>query len=223
MRVLSILVWVLFAVGLMEAQQAAQMQAKKGPACGDPRGGIPYVYYQAVLASITPPGSKNWLISVMLVEEKNVVLWTDGRNFTLWVSTPDLPQKSISDFLWDLDRSCRLPSDPVAAAALIKTKWKSEDLSEAEFNELHREFAAALSQYVANIPTHHDSMMKERTVVAYVDTALYTVIYDNHENHVEIHVWDDPKPVYQKPIVEWLRKFRNSSEGNVAKMPKPHE
>ena len=208
MAIFKAVILVLLATGLARGGQPSQIRPDGGVKCGNAKDGIPPAFYQAVIASVKPPEWKHPLISVTLVDERNVVLATDGKKFKLWSSAPDIPHATISEFLRDLDQSCRLPADPAEAARMLKTKWKSKELSAVEFNELHREFVTALTQYIANIPTRYHSIMKEGTVGVYVDTALYTVTYDNSENHVELEVWDDPKPAYQKALVRWLRKLK---------------
>ena len=87
--------------------------------CSDQKQSIPDLYYEAVLASIKPPDSKDLLLRIELNGEEKIIIGTTGDAFLMWTDTPELGQKSIIQFLRDLSDSCQLPYEPGDAAALI--------------------------------------------------------------------------------------------------------
>jgi hypothetical protein len=153
--------------------------------------------------------------------ERKLVLWTDGEKFMLWMNTPDIPQKSISAFLRDLDQSCHLPADPVNAAALIRTSWENKELSAAEFSQLHRNFTAALSQYVGTIQDRYSSITATRLVPIYVDSSFYRIVYDNHFEHIEIDAWNVLEPTKENLVVKWAHDLQKLAENSFRKPDAP--
>jgi hypothetical protein len=200
---------VLFVIGILTAQEATR--TNPGTVRGDQSKGLPDFYYEAVLARIDPPDWKKSLIRITVGKEKKLALWSDGKNFRLWTDTPEVAQKSIGDFLLDLDQSCHLPGDPADAAALIKAKWESSDLSSPQFGHIHRDFTEALSHYVAKTQNRYDSIIATRLFVVHLDSEGYSIVYDNSYEHLELQVWnmnDQPN----NPMLSWVHQLQRLAE-----------
>jgi hypothetical protein len=216
-RSLRILVFaaaiVLVSAASLQAQQP-RVQSKPGVVCSDKdrRMGRQDLYYFEVLRQIEPPDWKDSLISITVGGEKKLVLWTDGKKFSLLTDTPETTRKNIYDFFLDLDHSCRLPSDPAKAVGLIKIKWESKDLSSAQFADLHRTFTNALLQYVSNIQDRYTSMIETQLSPLYLDAVRYTVVYDNHYAHSEVDAWDVPENGKPNPMVNWVHELKKLGE-----------
>lgn len=111
----------------------------------------------------------------------------------------------------DLDQSCRLPPDPAAAAALIKIKWESADLSSPQFQQLHRDFTEALSHYIGKIQNRYDALIATRSRVVHLDSEGYSIVYDNDYEHLELEVWNiNDQPV--NPMLSWVRQLQRLAE-----------
>jgi hypothetical protein len=179
--------------------------------CGDQSKGLPGFYYDAVLAHITPPNWERSLIRIMIVSgERKLALWTDGENFKLWTETPDIPQKTIDEFLFDLDQKCVLPADPTEAVALLRIKWQSADLSAAQFAKIHADFINALSQFVSSAGARYDEAMKSKVGILYLHTVLYSVAYDDDYEPMEISVWNVPD--IHEPMLTWIHQLQKLGE-----------
>ena len=202
MRSFIVAALVLFSAALLQGQKP-QAQTNPGAACGDQSVGLPDFYYEAVLEHIQPPVGRG-VISIMMGGEKKLVLWTDGEKFQLLMDTPDTAQEGINKFLLDLDQSCRLPADPADAAALIKVKWESKELSPVQFAQIHRDFTSALSQYVSKIQERYGS----RALVEYLDAIRFSIVYDNNHEHIEVEAWDVPENGKTSPMIKWAHEFR---------------
>jgi hypothetical protein len=209
LRILTVGVLLLFATGFLPVQEATR--TNPGTVCGDRSNGLPDFYYESVIARIEPPDWKKSLIRISVEKERKLALWSDGKNFKLWAGTPEITQKSIGDFLLDLDQSCRLPADPAAAAAFIKIKWESSDLSAPQFEQIHRDFTEALSHYVARIQNRYGGIIATRLFVVHLDSEGYSIVYDNSYEHLQLEVWnmnDEPN----NPMLDWVHGFKRLAE-----------
>jgi hypothetical protein len=205
LRILTLTTIVLFCTVSSPAQHR-HTKSNPGSVCGDESKALPDFYYDAVLESIKPPDWQKALISLAEGGERKLVLWTDGEKFKLWTDTPD--KKSIDGFLLDLDQACRLPADPKDAVALIKFKWESKELSSEQFAQLHREFTNALPRYVSNAQERYDSLVKTRMHTVWLDAIRYPIVYDNHDEHVEIEAYY----VLEDPVVKWVLNLKKLGE-----------
>jgi hypothetical protein len=202
----------LLSAGLLYAQDH-RPRTNPGKACGDQSTGLPGFYYDTVLARITPPNWESSLIRIMIVSgERKLALWTDGENFKLWTETPDIPQKTIDEFLFGLDQKCVLPADPTEAVALVRIKWQSADLSAAQFAKIHADFVNALSQFVSSAGGRYDETMKSKLRTFYLHTVLYRVAYYNDHDFepIEISVWNDSKQ--HEPMLAWIHQLQKLGE-----------
>ncbi len=192
--------------------QVSQAQSRSNPAApwGDRSHGLPDFYYGGVVSLIQPPEWRHGLIRIMVGGEIKLGLWTDGQKFKLWTNKLDIAQKSINQFLLDLDQDCHLPPEPQDAFALLKITWESKDLSAAQFAQLHRGFTEALSKYAANMQGRYADMIATRTSIVSLDADAYSTIYDNSHEHVQIDATNqnsDPDP-----IVDWARRLQKLAE-----------
>jgi hypothetical protein len=210
LRILTVAALLLFVTGPLPAQEPAQ--TNPGTVCGDRSKGLPDFYYEDVIAHIEPPDWKKSLIKIILGQNNRLALWSEGKTFTLWRGTPEITQKSIGNFLLDLDQSCRLPAAPAAAAALIKVKWESSDLSSPLFEKLHRDFTEALSHYVAKTQDRYDGLIATRLRVVHLDAEGYSVVYDNSYEHLELEVWNmNDEPI--NSMLSWVQQLQRLAEG----------
>ena len=209
MKILIVAAVLLFATCPLAAQEPAQ--TNPGTICGDRSKGLPDFYYEAVIARIEPPDWKKSLIKITVGQEKKLALWSDGKTFKLWTFTSEMAQKNIDDFLLDLDQSCRLPADPAAAAALVKVKWDSSDLSSLQFERLHLDFTKALSRWVAKIQDRYDPLLAARSHILHLDAEGYSIFYDNSYEHFELVVWNmNDEPI--NPMLSWVHQLQALAE-----------
>jgi hypothetical protein len=214
MRVLVLLACLFFFVGVAVAQEGRDDAAPAKPCGNQAKWTIPDEYYSAVLADIRPVGLGQSLIRITTGGEIKLVLWTDGEKFMLSTDTFDLPQKSIWQFLLDLDRACRLPTDPNDAAALIKIHWEHKELSAAEFATIHERFSAALVNYVSKIQSRYSPLLPNRMIGSYVDAVQYSIVYDNNSEHIEIGAWNVPENHVLNPMATWVHELRKVAEAS---------
>ena len=209
LKILTVAALLLFATGPLPAQEPGR--TNPGTVCGDRSKGLPDFYYEAVIARIEPPDWKKSLIRITVGEEKKLALWSDGKTFKLWTFTSEIAQKNINDFLLDLDQSCRLPADPSEAAALIKVKWESSNLSSPQFEKIHRDFTEALSHYVAKTQDRYDGLIATRLRVVHLDAEGYSIVYDNSYEHLELVVWNmNDQPI--NPMLSWVHQLQALAE-----------
>jgi len=209
LRILTVVALVLSVIGILTAQEPTR--TNPGTVCGDRSKGLPDFYREAVLARMDPPDWKKSLIRINVGQEKKLALWSDDKNFRLWTNTPEITQKSIGEFLLDLDQSCRLPGDPAEAAALIKVKWESSELSSPQFARIHRDFTEAVSHYVVKIQDRYGAMIATRLLVVHLDSEAYSIAYDNSYEHLELEVWNmNDQPV--NPVLSWVHQLQRLAE-----------
>jgi hypothetical protein len=212
MRTLVFVAYLFFSVGFLEAQEPQpHPHSNAGLTCADAAKGLPMFYYQAVLDRYRPPDWSESLNSITVGMERKIVLWTDGKKFLLWTDTPVIPKKNknIVDFLLELDEECRLPPDPRDAADLIKVDWESKELTEAQYTQLHRDFSDALAKYVSKIQVRYPEMMATRVkILQHLHRPLYSIVYDNSYEHIEVQAWDDPKD----DLVKWVYGLHRLAE-----------
>jgi hypothetical protein len=190
--------------------QHKQVPTNPGSPCGERSSGLPDDYYDAVLGHIEPPPWKHSLIKISVGTVTKVALLTDGYTFKLWTET--VTPQDIGEFLLKLDRSCRLPADPADAAALIKIKWESADLSAAEFAQLHQNLTNALSRYAASAQEKYSSMIATKLGVVYFETLLFRVVYDDDYQQINASVWNDPKQEQNRLMLEWIYALQKLAE-----------
>jgi len=210
MRILALAIFVLCTSTFLPAR-AEKPRTNPGKPCGDDSKGLPGFYYEAVLARISPP--ENSLLSISLTGEKTIVLEATGDRFELWADTFDIPQKTIHQFLMDLDQQCHLPVDPQDAAALVKVRWESREISPTQFLELHRDFLQVLSAFVSKARDRDSSMLETKMLTMHLDAFRFTIVYENHTEHIEVQAWDVPekgKPM--DPVVKWALHLQKLAE-----------
>lgn len=179
--------------------------------CSDQKAALPDLYYEAVLARIKPPDTKDLLLSIKLNGEEKIIIGTTGDAFLIWTDTPLIGQKSIHEFLQDLAGSCRLPYNPGDAAALIKVKWESKDLSASQFSRIHENFIRAASNYVTKAQDRFPSMMASKMITMFLDTPAFEIAYDNGHEHFEFLVWDTGAQS-SDPMVKWSHDMLKLAE-----------
>src|SRR5271169_2183754 len=157
--------------------QAAETGTTPATICEDQRKGLPDFYYEAVLSRIKPPVSNASLISMSFTGEEKLILATTGDNFTLWTNTFETGNKTIHEFLRDLSGSCRLPYNPDDAAALVKVKWESKELSPYQFLQIHDGFIRAASGYISEAQYRYRSIMESKMLTMHLDAMFVEVTY----------------------------------------------
>lgn len=189
-------------IGALRAQSPPG-RTNPGTVCGDESKGLPDFYYESVVERFEPPDWKSSEIKIIVGGEKKLALWTDGEKFKLWAGTPDISQKNIDQFLFELDDLCKLPANPIDAAALIRFKWESKELTPEQFARFHLDLTNALSLYIAKAQTNFKSYMGRKLQTGiYLDASQYNVIYKNGYQHIEARVVGDPKQ--SEKLLEWV-------------------
>ncbi|MFZ0277105.1 MAG: hypothetical protein WA254_17140 [Candidatus Sulfotelmatobacter sp.] len=177
------------------------------------------VYVYAVMDHIWVPGSpppvpvgNGITLAVQFWPEGKVFLHTKGTKFELWLGTPDVPGNNIWDFLEDAADSCKLPPDPAEAVKLLKVHWEVETLTREQFERLHGDFLAALTEYISTIRERSAYFMAKGLQGGGVDASGYRIVYDNSWEHVEIHELDLPIDGQPSPMIKWVREFQSAAE-----------
>ncbi len=219
MRLLWLAATFTFLMAAPMQPEYKQVRTNPGSKCGNKSRGLPDFYDTAVFERIEPPDWRKSLIRIAVGQTIQLDLWTDGEQFKLWTDTPT--PRNIEKFLLDLDQSCRLPADPAEAAALIKVKWESAELSSAQFAQIHQGFTTALSQYTSSTQGRYSTMMESRLKVIYLDSILFRIVYDNSYEHIEVQVWNDPKQGQNKPMLDWIHQLLTLAEANFHRPFKP--
>jgi len=198
----------------LEKQQA---HAEK---CGvQAQGLLTYWYSQAVWEHILPQDRPRSLITISVsltgTPSKLIVRAADAVNFELLRGTP---LENFDVALDNLNKSCRLPLNPIEAAKLIRTTWERVDLPSNKAAQIHRDFTTALSEYSANMQKRYNSLLSTALTFQRIHTAQYSVVYDNRFEHAEVRaddVTDDPARM--DPIVRWARGILKLSEDSFRK------
>lgn len=206
------LIWVfIIAIAAFANAQQSMKRLNPGSPCAAQSKGLPDFYREAVLSHIEPPDWKHSLLRISIGKEKKLALWTDGDRFRLWTNTFDMAEKTVGEFLFRLDDSCRLPADPAQAAALVRVKWESADLSAEQFAEIHQHLVDALSQYVAQSARKYPTIMSTKSSAIYLDARMFSIRYENGYERLTVDVIDDPKE--QGPMLDWIYQLEKLAEG----------
>lgn len=192
------------------SQEKGRNHAKPAAPCHRESTSIPGSYYWDVISEFKPPHFENYPISIAEGAEKKIVLVADGDKFEMWTDTPQISQKGVGDFLFDLDDHCRLPLDPADAAKMIKLKWEKVDLPAAQFAELHRQFTEALLHYTSRAQDRYEPTLSTKESVIYLDAFNYRIVYDNQQEHIELQVWDTAGD----PMVKWVHDLKQLAESS---------
>jgi hypothetical protein len=216
LRTLPFIIALALSVAVPAQPQQKQARGNPVPTCRPQKLDLPYYYVEAVLEGIEPPNWRHSLIRIAVGTGVKVDLWTDGETFKLWTTT--VRYRDVEKILANLDQSCRLPAEshyadkPDAAAALIKVKWESVDLTSAQFAQIHQEFTNALLQYVSGAQARYAPMIETKMGVIYLDSDGFRIVYDNDYEHVETYVWDDPNQEQNLPLLKWISGLQRLAE-----------
>jgi hypothetical protein len=145
--------------------------------------------------------------------ETKLFLHTDGTKFEVWMGTAEVPGNNLWNFLEDLADSCRLPPDPASSVKLLNIRWKTNELQRTQFEQLHRDFATALSQYVTLVAERSSYFMKTQGHGGGVDASSYPIVYDNSWEHFTIQEWDLPVGGQTTPMIKWVHELQKFAEG----------
>jgi hypothetical protein len=196
-----------------QGQQPQQTQPSQGANCGNtPALHQTTQYYDDVVRAIHPPFPASQGITILVGDEKKLVLHTDGEKFQLWTDTLDMPAKNIWTFLNDLDDACHLPLNPADVVGLLKVKWQSQEISRAEFERLHTDFMTALAQYASGVQKKSAYFLATRAEAFYLDASDYTIVYDNTYQHFQIQAPDVPDDHKVDPMIEWVHELQKAAE-----------
>jgi hypothetical protein len=195
------------------SQEKGREHAKSAAPCHRESASMPGSYYWDVISQFEPPHFEKYPISIAEGAEIKIVLVADGDKFEMWTDTPQISEKGVNAFLWDLAEHCRLPLDPADAAKMIKLKWEKVDLSAAQFAELHRQFTEAATSYASRAqnryaPLLSDYLSGERMI--HLDGFRYPIVYDNQQEHIELQVWDTAGD----PMVKWVHDLKQLAESS---------
>lgn len=168
-------------------------------------------YGYAVMNHIWPPAfpvSFGITIAVQLTPQMKVFLHTNGDRFELWMGTAQVPGNNVWDFLGDLADSCRLPPDPADAVKLLNIRWEVKELQQKQFEQLHKDFMAALRGYVSMVQGRSAFFMAHKLKGGGVDSGIYPIVHDNSWEHFEIDEWNLPVDGQITPMVKWVRELQ---------------
>jgi hypothetical protein len=191
---------------LASTASAATANPQTGPsaACAHLQGMD--LTYDEIVGLIRPPDWDDQAVTITMGGADKLILRTDGdKKFELVAGEPVQP--GVYTFLIDLDNSCQLPPDPEAAAELVKMRWETKEISRAQFEQLHRDFTAALAQYATRINATYDSIISTHLVSTFLDAGLEMIVYDNQTDHVEVRAWNIERDRKSNPILEWAHEF----------------
>ncbi len=133
---------------------------------------------------------------------KLVLVATYEHTFELFKGT--LP-KNIFILMDDLDKDCRLPSDPENADSLVPIEWKSLGIGPKQFRKLHDEFARAAAWNIADMEKDMAQWLKKGGVI-YFHTPAYAVSYDNGGfEYIKIEVYDSSES--RNPLLSWVNEI----------------
>ena len=172
-------------------------------------------YGLAVLEQVWPaafPRSAGITIAVVFRPEISVLLHTDGTKFELWIGTANVPKNNVWNFLEDLAESCHLPPDPADAVKLLNIQWEAKELKPAQFEQLHKDFITALTDYVSTVRERSAHFMSKRSQGGGVDASIYPVVYDNSWEHLKIEEWDLPVNGKPSPIIKWVHELQSVAQ-----------
>src|SRR5262249_825881 len=155
---------------------------------------------------IRPPGPK-WLIEISLYTSGNpkLILRTDTENFEFLRGTPT---RELDESLHDLDRSCRLPPNPIDAVGLVKIKWERQKLSQSEWAKTHDELLDALLNYTADLRENHRKLLATKSTYLQVHAAQYSVIYDAGTYYVKARADDT---IEEPALIRWAKSLGERS------------
>jgi hypothetical protein len=121
-----------------------------------------------------------------------------------------MAEKSVGEFLLHLEDSCRLPADPAQAAALIRVRWESADLSAEQFAKIHQQLVDALSQYAGQAQRRYSTIMNTKSSAVYLDTRVFPIHYYNGYERLTLDVFDDPKE--HATMLDWIYQVEKLAE-----------
>jgi hypothetical protein len=194
----------------------AQGQQPSGAPCGEQgQGFFSQSYYEGVLHTIRPPDWNHSLISIsfFIKGETKLVLRTDGKTFELLRGRPE---HAIVFSLEAADRLCMLPLDPVKALDLVQINWEQVAISRSTFDQLHREFTAALGKHMSGVQGQYAELLKTRQVMVHLHTPEYSVLYDNGDERIEVRAIDSTDdPTKKDPVVTWVQAILKIADNNL--------
>jgi hypothetical protein len=190
--------------------------------CQDQGGGhAEHWYYQAVWDQILPPDNPKSSIVIILsvyLDSKLVLRETNEATFELLRLSSS---RSIFKTLHDLDQSCSLPANPTEAVKLLQARWEKVEISRVQFEKLHREFTASLSEYVLDIRRRHSG--HEGIIILHGKE--YDITYDNDGyEHIEVLVNDGSDSSGKAfPLSIWAHELLALSEKTTANGAVPNK
>ena len=163
-------------------------------------------YYQEVWDHILPEDKPNSVIVITIsayFDSKLILRAKDKNRFELLRLEPS---PNLFQSLDDLDKSCRLPADPMEAIKLLNIRWETTEISSSLFENLHRGLTAALTEYIADSQNRHKSILADGGVVI-LHGREYDITYDNDGyEHIQVEVNDGTDTSGKTfPLSGWVR------------------
>jgi hypothetical protein len=156
--------------------------------------------------------SQGITIAVELRPGVKLLLHTMGGKSQLWADTLGIPGSNVWQFLQRKAELCELPADPADAVKLMKVSWEDRELSQSQFDLLHRDFMKASAEYVSRVGERSSYFMATNLGAVYLDASYYPIVYDNTYEHFEIKAWNVPIDHQKDPVVEWVHELQNFAE-----------
>jgi hypothetical protein len=171
-------------------------------------------YVQAVLDLLAPPEppSSRPLISISITstQQPKLVLRTNGKIYEMFRGSP---AQDVYKSLDEIDKACRLPSDPAQAVKLYPIKWDRAVITTALFEQTHRAFMASLLKCTRDLQGDYTSLL--RSGVSYISfhTPEYKIIYDNGSVHLEITSDEtDAKNKQDNSMLAWVHMIEQMAK-----------
>ena len=91
---------------------------------------------------------------------------------------------------------------------------------------MHGDFLVALSEYVSNTKERSKWMMETRLSGIYLDAWSFSIVYDNHTQHIQLVAWDVAEENNKlDPIANWGHELQKLAEESFHRpfLRKPNE
>jgi len=202
-----------FGNSLCSQGKQPQEPAKSRVSCEEQANAIASgTYIYAVMDRIWPADLRIGIsVAVQFNFGRKVILYYDGEKYDLWLGIAGVPNENVWNFMGDIADSCKLPPDPAEAVKLLKVHWEERHLQQAQFEQLHRDFLTAFTQYSSTVKERSAYSMATGLFAVPLDATGYTIVYDNSWEHFKIEELSLTNG-QKTPLVNWVQEFRSFAE-----------
>ena len=131
---------------------------------------------------------------------------TNGKYFELY---DGILKPGIIAQLDELNKTCRLPESPYNIRSVLKVNWERIIIEPNKFEGIHNAFIKALEELAMKIRHRYNPLIETGNYYIPVHVPTYTIIYDNHTEHIEIYGEDveDAEGRFN-PVIEWVKTIK---------------